>query len=159
MIAQNKAVAIHYTVADDTGTQVDSSEGRDPLWYLHGHNNIINGLEKALEGLAEGDAFNTDIKAIDAYGEHREELVQRVPRDAFQGVAQIDIGMVFNAETDGGSIQVTVTQIDEDIVVVDGNHPLAGKNLVFTGVVTTVRDASAEELSHGHVHGEPGSPH
>ena len=159
MIAQDKAVAIHYTVKDDTGTQVDSSEGRDPLWYLHGHNNIIPGLEKALAGLKEGDAFNANIEAVDAYGEHREELVQRVPREAFQGVEQIDVGMVFNAQTDGGPIQVSVTQVEEDIVVVDGNHPLAGKKLAFEGVVTTVRDASAEELSHGHVHGEPGSPH
>ncbi|MCH8551797.1 MAG: peptidylprolyl isomerase [Natronospirillum sp.] len=152
MIAQDKAVAIQYSVKDDTGTQVDSSEGRGPLWYLHGHNNIIPGLEKALEGLQEGDAFDADVPAEEAYGEHREELVQRVPMEAFQGVEKVEVGMVFNAQTDGGPLQVAVTEVDEDAVVVDGNHPLAGKALAFSGKVETVREASSEELEHGHVH-------
>ena len=152
MIAQDKAVAIQYTVKDETGTQVDSSEGRGPLWYLHGHKNIIPGLESALDGLKEGEEFSATVEPTEAYGEHREELIQRVPRTAFQGVEKIEVGMVFNAQTDGGPLQVEVTAVEDDVVVVDGNHPLAGKSLAFTGSVETVRDASEEELEHGHVH-------
>ncbi len=152
MIAQDKAVAIQYTVKDDAGTQVDTSEGRGPLWYLHGHNNIIPGLEKALDGLQEGEDFTAEVPAEEAYGEHREELVQRVPMDAFQGVEKVEVGMVFNAQTDGGPLQVAVTDVEEETVVVDGNHPLAGKALAFSGKVETVREASEEELEHGHVH-------
>lgn len=152
MIAQDKAVAIQYTVKDEAGNQVDSSEGRGPLWYLHGHKNIIPGLENALDGLKEGEEFSASVAPDEAYGEHRDELIQRVPRTAFQGVDKIEVGMVFNAQTDGGPLQVEVTEIEEDVVVVDGNHPLAGKALDFSGKVDTVRDASAEELEHGHVH-------
>ncbi|MEX1056270.1 MAG: peptidylprolyl isomerase [Natronospirillum sp.] len=152
MIAQDKAVAIQYTVKDETGTQVDSSEGRGPLWYLHGHSNIIPGLENALDGLKEGEEFSATVVPAEAYGEHREELIQRVPLTAFQGVDKIEVGMVFNAQTDGGPLQVAVTEVDEDAVVVDGNHPLAGKALDFSGKVDVVRDASAEELEHGHIH-------
>ena len=152
MIAQDKAVAIQYTVKDEAGNQVDSSEGRGPLWYLHGHKNIIPGLENALDGLKEGEEFSASVAPEEAYGEHRDELIQRVPRTAFQGVDKIEVGMVFNAQTDGGPLQVEVTEIEEDVVVVDGNHPLAGKALDFSGKVDTVRDASAEELEHGHVH-------
>ena len=152
MIAQDKAVAIQYSVKDETGTQVDSSEGRGPLWYLHGHRNIIPGLENALQGLKEGDTFSAEIAPADAYGDHNEALVQRVPKAAFQGVDKIDIGMVFNAQTDGGPVQVEVTAVEDDVVVVDGNHPLAGKALSFSGSIETVRDATEEELAHGHVH-------
>ena len=152
MIAQDKAVAIQYTVKDENGTQVDTSEGRGPLWYLHGHKNIIPGLENALDGLKEGEEFSAQVAPDEAYGEHREELIQRVPRTAFQGVDSVEVGMVFNAQTDGGPLQVEVTEVEEEVVVVDGNHPLAGKSLDFSGKVETVRDASAEELEHGHVH-------
>ncbi len=158
MIAQDKAVAIQYTVKDENGTQVDTSEGRGPLWYLHGHKNIIPGLENALDGLKEGEEFSAQVAPDEAYGEHREELIQRVPRTAFQGVDSVEVGMVFNAQTDGGPLQVEVTEVEEEVVVVDGNHPLAGKSLDFSGKVETVRDASAEELEHGHVH-EGDDPH
>ncbi len=152
MIAQDKAVAIQYSVKDEDGTQVDSSEGRGPLWYLHGHRNIIPGLENALEGLKEGDEFEAQVEPGEAYGEHREELVQSVPKEAFQGVEKVEIGMVFNAQTEGGPLQVEVTAVEDESVTVDGNHPLAGKKLAFNGKVETVRDASAEELEHGHIH-------
>lgn len=152
MIGQDKAVAIQYKVTDEDGTQVDSSDGRGPLWYLHGHRNIIPGLENALDGLDEGAEFSTRVTPEDAYGEHREELVQEVPREAFQGVEKIDVGMVFNAQTEGGPLQVEVTAVADDKVTVDGNHPLAGKTLAFSGQVETIREASAEELEHGHIH-------
>lgn len=151
-IAAQRVVSIHYEVKDEDGVVVDSSEGREPLVYLHGHNNIIPGLEKALDGLSAGDDFDVVVQADEAYGDYQDALVQSVPMEAFQGVDKVEEGMVFTAQTQGGPLQVTVTAIDADNVTVDGNHPLAGKALSFKGSVSEVRDASAEELEHGHVH-------
>lgn len=151
-IADQCVVSIHYEVKDEDGVVVDSSEGREPLVYLHGHRNIIPGLEDALAGLAVGDDFDVTVAPEQAYGEHQDGLVQSVPKDAFQGVDKVEEGMVFTAQTENGPLQVTVTQVADDLVTVDGNHPLAGKSLSFKGSVTEVREASAEELEHGHVH-------
>ncbi|MHA7880616.1 MAG: peptidylprolyl isomerase [Saccharospirillum sp.] len=151
-IAAQRVVSIHYEVKDEDGVVVDSSEGREPLVYLHGHNNIIPGLEKALDGLNTGDSFDVVVQADEAYGDYQDALVQSVPMDAFQGVEKVEEGMVFTAQTQGGPLQVTVTAVEADNVTVDGNHPLAGKALSFKGEVAEVRDASAEELEHGHVH-------
>lgn len=151
-IAAQRVVSIHYEVKDEDGVVVDSSEGREPLVYLHGHNNIIPGLEKALDGLSSGDDFDVVVQAEEAYGDYQDALVQSVPMEAFQGVEKVEEGMVFTAQTQGGPLQVTVTAIADDTVTVDGNHPLAGKALSFKGAVADVRDASAEELEHGHVH-------
>ncbi|MCH8531572.1 MAG: peptidylprolyl isomerase [Saccharospirillum sp.] len=151
-IAAQRVVSIHYEVKDEDGVVVDSSEGREPLVYLHGHNNIIPGLEKALDGLSTGDDFDVVVQAEEAYGDYQDALVQSVPMEAFQGVEKVEEGMVFTAQTQGGPLQVTVTAIEADTVTVDGNHPLAGKALSFKGSVNEVRDASAEELEHGHVH-------
>lgn len=151
-IADQCVVSIHYEVKDEDGVVVDSSEGRDPLVYLHGHNNIIPGLESALVGLAVGDDFNVTVAPEEAYGEHQDGLVQSVPKDAFQGVEKVEEGMVFTAQTENGPLQVTVTQVADEQVTVDGNHPLAGKSLSFKGSVAEVREASADELEHGHVH-------
>ncbi len=151
-IAEQRVVSIHYEVKDEDGVVVDSSEGREPLVYLHGHKNIIPGLEKALEGLNVGESFDVTVSPEEAYGDYQDGLVQTVPKDAFQGVEKVEEGMVFTAQTQGGPLQVTVTQVEEETVTVDGNHPLAGKALSFKGEVADVRDASAEELEHGHVH-------
>lgn len=151
-IADQCVVSIRYEVKDEDGVVVDSSEGRDPLVYLHGHNNIIPGLESALAGLAVGDDFDVTVAPEEAYGEHQDGLVQSVPKEAFQGVEKVEEGMVFTAQTENGPLQVTVTQVADEQVTVDGNHPLAGKALSFKGSVTEVREASAEELEHGHVH-------
>lgn len=151
-ITAEKVVLIDYTVTDSLGNLIDSSEGGEPLAYLHGFSNIIPGLEKALEGLKAGDSFAVDIAADEAYGEYREEMVQSLPRSSFHGIDEIEPGMVFHAQGPQGPVEVTVTKVETDTITIDGNHPLAGKALKFTGAVVEVRDASAEEIAHGHVH-------
>ena len=158
-IAQNTVVAFHYTLKNDSGEVLDSSEGRDPLTYMHGSGNIIPGLEKELEGKATGDKLEVAVTPEEGYGEIQEGLVQEVPRDAFQGVEDVQPGMQFQAQTQGGPLMVTVTQVEGDTVTVDGNHPLAGQNLNFDVEIAEVREASQEEIEHGHVHGEGGHEH
>lgn len=159
-IAQNKVVAIHYKVADaESGEVIDSSEGAAPMTYLHGHQNIIPGLEAALDGKQVGDAFEVKVAAADAYGEYSEERVQQVPVEAFTGVDKVEPGMAFTAETGQGPVNLIVTEVEGDTVTVDANHPLAGKSLNFDVVIDSIRDASEEELAHGHVHGEGGHHH
>ncbi len=159
-ISQNKVVTIHYQVVDvDSNELIDSSEGGAPMVYLHGHQNIIPGLEKALEGKKAGDELKVTVVAADAYGVYSDERVQQVPMAAFEGVDQIEPGMAFTAQTEHGPVSLIVTEVDETTVTVDANHPLAGKDLRFSVKVEAVRDASAEELAHGHVHGEGGHHH
>lgn len=159
MIADQKVVSLNFTVKDTEGQIVDSSEGAAPLVYLHGQNNIIPGLEAALVGKAPGDEFAVTIEPSEGYGEYNQEMVQVVPREAFAGVEKIETGMVFTAQTQGGPVQLVVAKIEGDDITVDPNHPLAGKTLNFSGSVIEVRDATEEELSHGHVHGEGGHHH
>jgi len=159
-IKENSAVSFHYTLTYDDGQTLDSSTGKDPLAYLHGAGNIIPGLESALEGKSVGDAMVVAVTAAEGYGEVQKELIQEVPRDAFQGVDSIEVGMQFEAQTgQGGTVPVTVTAVTDEIVTVDGNHPLAGKNLNFDVSIEDVRDATEEELEHGHVHGVGGHEH
>ena len=159
-IKENSAVSFHYTLTDDDGQTLDSSAGKDPLAYLHGAGNIIPGLESALAGKSVGDAMVVAVTAAEGYGEVQKELIQEVPRDAFQGVDSIEVGMQFEAQTgQGGTVPVTVTAVTDEIVTVDGNHPLAGKNLNFDVSIEDVRDATQEELEHGHVHGVGGHEH
>ncbi len=158
-IAQNSVVAFHYTLTNNAGEVLDSSEGREPLTYLHGAGNIIPGLEKELEGRAAGEKLTATIEPGDGYGEKQDQLVQQVPRDAFQGVESVEPGMQFQAQTEGGPLMVTVTGVEGDTVTVDGNHPLAGQTLNFDVEIATVREASEEEVEHGHVHGEGGEQH
>lgn len=159
-IAQQKVVTIHYKVVDvDSGEVIDSSEGGQPMTYLHGAQNIIPGLEQALEGKQVGDEFETTIAPADAYGEYSDERVQQVPMEAFQGVEKVEPGMAFTAQTEHGPVNLIVTEVDEATVTVDANHPLAGKALNFSIKVESVRDASEEEMAHGHVHGEGGHHH
>ncbi len=159
-ITQNSAVSFHYTLTDDQGQQIDSSAGQDPLAYLHGAGNIIPGLEKALEGKSVGDQLNVEVSAEEGYGPVQQELIQEVPREAFQGVDTIEVGMQFEAQTgQGGAVPVTVTAVTDETVTVDGNHPLAGKTLNFDVTIADVREASEEELAHGHIHGPGGHHH
>jgi FKBP-type peptidyl-prolyl cis-trans isomerase SlyD len=136
-----------------------SERHRRPLVYLHGQNNIIAGLEAGLVDKATGDEFEVTVEPADGYGEYNEEMVQVVPRKAFDGVEKIEPGMVFTAQTENGPVQLKVTKIEGDDITVDPNHPLSGKTLHFTGSVVEVRDATEEELEHGHVHGEGGVQH
>lgn len=158
-IAKDLVANIEYTLTDDAGNVIDSSVGGEPLAYLHGAGNIIPGLEDALEGKQAGDSFKVSIAPADGYGEKNEGLMQVVPKEMFQGVDNIEVGMQFHAQTDHGMQVITVAAVDGDNITVDGNHPLAGQNLNFDVKVIEVRAASAEELDHGHVHGAGGHHH
>ena len=159
-IKNNSAVSFHYTLTDDSGQQLDSSDGRQPLSYLHGAGNIIPGLENALEGKSTGDKMIVAVTAAEGYGEVQPALIQEVPRGSFEGVENIEVGMQFEAQTgNGDSVPVTVTAVTDESITVDGNHPLAGKNLNFDVSIEEVRDASQEELDHVHVHGPTGHNH
>ncbi|MCZ8132063.1 MAG: peptidylprolyl isomerase [Steroidobacteraceae bacterium] len=158
-VATDKVVVIHYTLKNDAGEVLDSSDGSEPLAYIHGNGNIIPGLEEALEGKAAGDKLQVKIEPAKAYGEHNPELIQNVPKRAFQGVGNVQAGMRFTAQTEHGPRQVVVTRVVGDMVTVDGNHPLAGQHLNFDVEITEIRDASREELEHGHVHGPGGHHH
>ncbi|MEZ5465478.1 MAG: peptidylprolyl isomerase [Lysobacteraceae bacterium] len=156
-IAERCVASFHYTLTDDAGAVIDSSEGRDPLAYLHGAGNIVPGLEKAMVGRAAGDQFKVTVAPEEGYGLRNEQLIQSVPREAFQGVDKIEPGMRFQAQTQNGPVNVEVTEVADATVTIDGNHPLAGKALHFDVTVAEVREASEEELSHGHVHGVGGA--
>jgi FKBP-type peptidyl-prolyl cis-trans isomerase SlyD len=157
-IAKNKVVTIDYKLTDQSGKVLDSSEGGDPLAYIHGAKNIIPGLEAALEGKKSGDKISVTIPPKDAYGERDEQQTATIPRDRFN-VKDIQAGMQFQAQTTHGTRVLTVVSVDKDNVKVDGNHPLAGVTLVFDVTVKDVRDATQDELSHGHVHGPGGHHH
>ena len=151
-ISNHKVVSFHYTLTNDAGETIDSSVGGDSLSYLHGEQNIIPGLENALEGKAVGDKLNVSIEAGDAYGEYNPALTEVVPSSMFEGVDNIEAGMQFQAETSEGVQVVRIAEVDGDNVTVDGNHPLAGQRLNFDVEITEIREASAEELEHGHIH-------
>lgn len=160
-IADDKVVGIHYTLTNDAGQTLDSSHQREePLTYLHGHGNIIPGLEKALLGKASGDKLSVTVSPEEGYGERHEGLIQQVPASAFEGAdGNLEPGMQFQAQTETGPRLFTITQVEGDQVTIDGNHPLAGETLNFDVEVTEVRDATDEEKQHGHVHGPHGHHH
>ncbi|MEI8297281.1 MAG: peptidylprolyl isomerase [Pseudomonadota bacterium] len=158
-VARDAVVVIHYTLKNDAGEVLDSSAGADPLAYIQGGGNIIPGLEEALEGKQAGDKFDVSIPAEKAYGVHDKSLIQQVPRRSFQTGTDVKAGMRFTAQTEHGPRQVVVTRVTGDMVSVDGNHPLAGQALHFAVELIEVRAASAEEMSHGHVHGPGGHHH
>jgi len=145
-----------YALKDDEGVILDQSQPGQPLSYLHGHKNIIPGLESALEGKSQGDTVAVRVAPEDGYGAPNPALEQVVPRDRFQGVESLEVGMQFQASTEQGPISVRVVKIEDDDVTVDGNHPLAGKHLNFDVTVQEVRAATEEELAHGHIHKEGG---
>lgn len=155
-ITKNVVPSIAYQVRTQDGVLVDEAPVEQPLEYLHGHNNLVIGLENALEGKAVGDTFEVRVKPEEAYGEYNENMVQRVPKDVFMGVDELEVGMRFIADTDLGPLPVVITEVDGDEVVVDGNHMLAGQELLFSVEVVATREATLEEIAHGHVHQEGG---
>jgi len=153
MIGDKMVVSMHYTLTDSDGKVLDTSDGTEPLSYLHGAGNIIPGLEKALVGKVADDTMKVEVAPADGYGEQVPELMQVVGKEAFQGVESLEAGMSFEAQGPNGEVQrVVISKIEGDQVTVDGNHPLAGVTLNFDVKIISVRDATEEEISHGHVH-------
>ena len=158
-IAKGTVVSINYTLTDDSNNVIDSSAGGEPLAYIHGADNIIPGLEKALAGKTAGDRLEVSVSPQEAYGLRDEALAQVIPRDRFESAQDIEIGMQFQTPTSDGVSVVTVTGVDNENITVDANHPLAGMTLHFSVEVVAVRSATSEELDHGHVHGPDGHHH
>ncbi len=145
-------VAMHYKLTNDEGQILDSSEGREPLKFLQGAGNIIPGLDKAMIGKKVGDAFEAVIEPEEAYGVRHEQMIQKVPKSAFQGVDELQVGMSFQAETEQGPVPVKITEIVDEVVTVDANHELAGVRLTFQVSIEEVREATEEEKAHNHAH-------
>lgn len=157
-IEKDRVVRFHYTVSEQGSEALESSKERDPLSILAGRGNIIPGLDQALEGHEAGDSFGVDVAAADAYGEKREGLGQRIPKKHF-GEQRLSPGMQVVLNTNFGPRAVTIQKVGMSVVDVDLNHPMAGKDLHFDIEIVEVREASAEEIEHGHVHGEGGHQH
>ncbi len=152
-IGENLVVSFHYTLTNAQGKVLDSSQGAEPLAYLHGKGNIIPGLENSLTGKSAGDSLHVKVAPSEGYGEVNPDMIQVFDRDIFQGVDQIEVGMTFEAEAPDGSLQsLLVTKVDGDNITVDANHPLAGVELNFDIDIVDVREATPEELAHGHAH-------
>ena len=158
-ISKDRVALIHYTLKADAGAVIDSSAGGEPLAYLHGNGNLVPGLETALEGRQAGEKFSVTVPPAEGYGTRDDRLVQQVPKRQLSGASEVRKGMQFQAQV-GGAVRVfTVTAIIGDMITLDGNHQLADQNLNFDIDVVSVRDASQEELEHGHVHGPGGHHH
>lgn len=158
-IVKDTVVSIDYTLKNSEGVVLDTSADGEPMSYLHGAKNIIVGLEQELEGKAAGDELSVEVKSELAYGERIDALIQEVPKEAFGELGDIEVGKRFQAETEQGPVPVVVTAMTETTVTVDGNHPLAGQDLYFEVTVKEVREASKEEIDHGHIHGPSGHQH
>ena len=153
-ITNNSVVVMHYAVSDSDGTLIDSSYDHKPMAIIYGTGYLIPGLEDALENHQAGDKFEVSVEAEQAYGPRHDEYVQSVQKELLQGVEDIAVGSQLRASTDEGEQTVIVIDITDDVVTVDGNHPLAGLDLSFDVEILEVREATAEELEHGHIHAE-----
>lgn len=159
-IADGKVVTIHYTLTNEAGETLDSSRGQDPLAYLHGARNIVPGLERELLGKSVGERLELRIPPEEGYGAYNPKGVQRVPRDAFPDDVELEPGMQFSAEDESGrGVTIWVASVEGTVVTIDQNHPLAGKVLCFDVSIEAIRDATLEEMSHGHPHGPHGHHH
>ena len=158
-IEKDRVVRFHSALAEAGKESVENSkDGGQPLAILFGHGNIIPGLEKAMEGKEAGDSFKAAVPAAEAYGERRDGLSQRIPKKHF-GAQKLEPGMQVVLQTNFGPRAVTIEKVGMSVVDVDLNHPMAGKDLDVDSEVVEVREASAEELAHGHVHGDGGHQH
>lgn len=157
-ISENSVVTLDFSVSNANGELLDSTEDKQPLEYLHGTGYLVAGLEAELDNKVVGEDFDITLAPEQAYGERDEALVQSVPGELFDGM-EVSEGDTFVAETDDGHRPVTIVEVAEEYVKVDGNHPLAGMTLTFKGVVRAIRPATEEEIAHGHVHGEHDHDH
>ena len=159
-VEQNKVVMMHYKLADKDGNVIDTSEGRAPLAYIHGIGALVPGLENELEGKVKGDKFSAVVSPEDAYGHRDEELVRVVPKSGFQGEEEMQLGMQVQIDTgEKGLAIATLVKIEGDDITLDLNHPLSDTELHFDIEITDIREATDEEVAHGHVHGEGGHQH
>lgn len=158
-VDDNKVVSFHFTLADGEGKTIESTRTEEPLAYLHGQGNLIPILEKALAGRSVGDAFDLTLAPADAYGERDPGLIQQIDRGEFPPEVELAVGSEFEVEDEKGRRVVTITDVEGQQVTVDGNHPLAGETITFDIEVVEIRDATEEELTHGHVHGPEGHHH
>ena len=152
-VKKDAVVEMHYTLKNDAGEGVDSSKGQDPMPFIQGRGNIIPGLEKALEGMKVGDTCDVSVKPEDAYGVHHAEGIQEIPKEALQGIENLEIGMELQSQDEQGNpFIVRIEEIKDDVVIINANHPLAGQTLHFNVSIESIREATADELEHGHVH-------
>jgi len=158
-ISKDKVVQFYYTLKDEAGQTLESNVGADPVAYLHGHKNMMPGVEKALEGREAGEEFTVTLPPEETYGLRREDSEQRVPTKHLMGAKKWKPGMMAVVQTEQGQRQVTVVKVGKFMVTVDTNHPMAGKTLTFDMIVADVRDATSEEIAHGHAHGIGGHHH
>ena len=159
-IGKNSVVTFHYTLRDDAGNSLESSRDSDPTLYLHGANNMLPALEEAFTGRASGESFQITLSAEQAYGERRADAIERVPAKYLKHEGKLRVGQVVRLHLkDGGAMPVTIVKLGKFSVDVDNNHPLAGRALNYDIEIIDVREATAEELAHGHAHGVGGHNH
>ena len=151
-IAKNRVVTIEYTLKDSEGEVIDTSEGEEPLVYIHGVGTLVPGLESKLVGSSAGDTMSVDVEPEAGYGVRDEDLVINMPKERFSEIEDLSVGMQLEATMSDGEQIITIKEIGDDEVIVDANHPLAGMVLHFDIEIKEVREATAEELDHGHAH-------
>lgn len=159
IIEDKKAVSFHYTLTNEPGEQLDSSREGEPMSYLHGSGNIISGLEKEMAGKSAGDAFKVTVSPAEAYGERNEANVQRIAAKHFKNAGPLQPGQFVTLQTKQGPVQAVIVKVGRFNIDIDANHPLAGQTLTFDVEVIDIRDATEEEISHGHIHGPGGVDH
>lgn len=158
-ISKDKVVQLHYSYKDQEGNQLDSTEAGQPTAYLHGHKNMLEGIESVLEGKSAGEKCSVTLEPADAFGEIREDAEMRISIKHLMGAKKWKAGMVAAVRTEHGLTEVTVIKVGLKMATVDTNHPNAGKTLTFDMDVVSVREATEEKLSHGHAHGDGGHQH
>jgi FKBP-type peptidyl-prolyl cis-trans isomerase SlyD len=158
-IEDRKVVSFHYTLSNEQGEQLETSREQDPVVYLHGYRNIVPGLENAMVGKDSGDTFKVTVEPVEAYGERDPGRVQRIPAKHFPNARKLSPGQAVSLETKRGPVQATIVKVGRFNIDVDANHPLAGQTLTFDVEITDVREATGEEIAHGHAHGPGGVDH
>ncbi len=152
VVGKDRVVYLHYTLKNDKGEVIDSSIDAEPLAYIHGNGHLIPGLEESLDGKETNASMQVTVPPEKAYGEYVENMISVHPKDQFSDPDQIQVGMQVHAETENGVVTLTVTELGDKEVTLDANHPLAGETLHFDVTIVDVREATKEELDHGHVH-------